>query len=52
MINQQEHVLGSMHHRALCALLYPYRHVLEIDFPWLDQLHRMTKLFRRLTVLA
>jgi hypothetical protein len=44
-MTNQEHVSASMHHRVLCALLYLYRHVLGIDFPWLDQLHRLTKPF-------
>jgi site-specific recombinase XerD len=31
-------VAASTQNQALCALLFLYRHVLEQDFPWLDDL--------------
>lgn len=34
----QQRVAASTQNQALCALLFLYRHVLEQDFPWLDDL--------------
>lgn len=42
----------STHHQALCALLFLYKNVLQIDLPWLDNLHRPVKPVRRPTVLT
>lgn len=36
----QEHVAASTQNQALAAILFLYRHVLEIDLPWLDGLVR------------
>ena len=33
-------VSESTHHQALCAVVFLYRHVLEIDVPWLDDFAR------------
>jgi integron integrase len=48
----ERQVSASTHHQALCALLFLYRNVLEIDLPWLEQLHRPSKPVRRPTVLT
>lgn len=42
----------STHRQALAALLFLYRHVLEVNLPWLDDLERPTKPARLPTVLA
>lgn len=36
-------VAASTQNQALCALVFLYRHVLEIDLPWLDNLVRAKK---------
>jgi integrase len=43
---------AATHHQALCALLFLYRHVLGMELPWLEQLHRPPKPARRPTVLT
>jgi integrase len=42
----------SMHHQALCALIFLYKQVLQIELPWLDNAKRPTKQARRPTVLT
>lgn len=42
----------STHHQALCALLFLYKNVLQVELPWLDNLHRPVKPARRPTVLT
>jgi integrase len=42
----------STHHQALCALLFLYKNVLQIELPWLDNVHRPPRPVRRPTVLA
>lgn len=41
----------STHHQALCALLFLYKNVLQVELPWLDNIHRAAKFARRSTVL-
>ncbi|WP_051155344.1 integron integrase [Noviherbaspirillum massiliense] len=42
----------STHHQALCALLFLYKNVLQIELPWLDQVTRPVKPVRKPTVLT
>jgi integron integrase len=48
----ERNVSVSTHHQALCALLFLYKHVLQIELPWLDNAKRPTKQARRPTVLT
>jgi site-specific recombinase XerD len=45
-------VAASTHKQALCALLFLYKQVLQMEPPWMEQLHRPTRPPRRLTVLT
>lgn len=47
----EKDVAASTQQQALSALLFLYRHVLEIDLPWLDDLVRPKKPVRLPTVL-
>jgi integrase len=42
----------STHHQALCALVFPYKNVLQIDLPWPDNVNRPVKPVRKPTVLT
>jgi integrase len=42
----------STHHQALCALVFPYKNVLQIDLPWSDNVNRPVKPVRKPTVLT
>ncbi len=45
-------VAGSTQSHALSALLFPYRQVLEMDLPWLDEVVRAKRPHRLPVVLA
>ncbi|MCP5235609.1 MAG: integron integrase [Zoogloeaceae bacterium] len=47
----ERNVAAATHQQALSALLFLYRHVLEIELPWLDELERPKKPARLPTVL-
>jgi site-specific recombinase XerD len=47
-----EHVSASTQNQALQALLYLYRHVLEIDLPWLENVTRARRSKRLPVVLT
>ncbi len=40
MLATQRKVSASTHNQALSALLFLYRKVLDIELPWLDNIHR------------
>lgn len=42
----------ATHKQALCALLFLYKNVLQMDLPWMDQLNRPTRPPKRPTVLT
>jgi integrase len=42
----------STHHQALCALVFSYKNVLQIDLPWPDNVNRPVKPVRKPTVLT
>lgn len=48
----ERNVSVSTHHQALCALLFFYKNVLQIELAWLDNVHRPAKPVRRPTVLT
>ena len=48
----ERNVSVSTHHQALCALLFLYKNVLQIELPWFDNGHRPAKPVRRPTVLT
>jgi integron integrase len=48
----ERHVSVSTHHQALCALLFLYKNVLQVDLPWLNNVHRPAKPAKRPTVLT
>jgi integrase len=48
----ERNVSVSTHHQALCALIFLYKQVLQIELPWLDNAKRPTKQTRRPTVLT
>lgn len=45
-------IAASTHKQALCALLFLYKQVLQVDLPWMEQLHRPTRPPKRPTVLT
>jgi site-specific recombinase XerD len=47
-----EHVSASTQNQALQALLYLYRHVLEVDLPWLENVTRARRPKRLPVVLT
>lgn len=51
-LSNERHVAVATHKQALCALLFLYKQVLQIELPWLDEIHRPTRLPRRPTVLT
>lgn len=51
-LSNEHGVSVSTHKQALCALLFLYKQVLQIEFPWLDDLHRPTRPARLPTVLT
>ncbi len=48
----ERHVAVATHKQALCALLFLYKQVLQVDLPWMDELPRPTRPPRRPTVLT
>jgi integron integrase len=48
----ERHVAAATHKQALCALLFLYRQVLQIELPWMDDPHRPMRPPRRPTVLT
>lgn len=48
----ERHVSVSTHKQALCALLFLYKQVLQMEFPWMEDLHRPTRPPRLPTVLT
>jgi integron integrase len=51
-LTNERSVSISTHKQALCALLFLYKQVLEIEFPWMEDLHRPTRPPRLPTVLT
>jgi integron integrase len=51
-LTNERKVSVSTHKQALCALLFLYKQVLEIDFPWLDDIYRPNRPPRLPTVLT
>jgi integron integrase len=51
-LTNERSVSVSTHKQALCALLFLYKQVLEMEFPWLDDLYRPKRLPRLPTVLT
>ena len=51
MANERK-VSASTHNQALSALLFLYREVLAIDFPWLDGVNRPAQKRRMPSVLT
>jgi integron integrase len=45
-------VAASTHKQALCALLFLYKQVLQMELPWMEQLHWPNRPPRRPTVLT
>ena len=48
----ERNVSASTQNQALAALLFLYRHVLEVDLPWLEDVVRARRPLRLPTVLA
>lgn len=42
-LTNERSVAVSTHKQALCALLFLYKQVLGIEFPWMEDLHRPTR---------
>jgi integron integrase len=51
-LSNERNVSLSTHHQALCALLFLYKHVLQIELPWIDNLPTPAKPVRQPTVLT
>lgn len=51
LVNERR-IAGSTYTQALCALLFLYRKVLQIELPWIEGIHRPKKPVRRPTVLT
>lgn len=45
------HISGSTHTQALCALLFLYKTVLQIELPWIEGIHRPKRAPKRPVVL-
>ncbi len=52
MLANERKVSASTHNQALCALLFLYREVLDVDLPWLNDLHRPARTRRIPCVLT
>lgn len=39
MLATERHVSPSTHKQALCAILFLYKEVLQIELPWMEQFH-------------
>jgi hypothetical protein len=46
----ERNVSVSIHHQALYALLFLYKNVLQVEWPWLGNIHRPAKPASRPTV--
>lgn len=51
-LTNERSVSISTHKQALCALLFLYKQVLQMEFPWMEDLHRPTRPPRLPTVLT
>ncbi|WP_292934238.1 tyrosine-type recombinase/integrase [Noviherbaspirillum sp.] len=51
-LTNERGVSVSTHKQALCALLFLYKQVLALDFPWLDEVYRPSRPARLPTVLT
>lgn len=51
-LSNERKVSVSTHKQALCALLFLYKNVLQVDLPWMEQLNRPTRPPRRPVVLT
>ena len=51
-LSNERKVSVSTHKQALCALLFLYKQVLQVELPWMEQIHRPTRLPKRPTVLT
>jgi len=52
MLATERHVSTSTHNHALSAILFLYREVLDIDLPWLNDIHRPSRRPRIPSVLT
>jgi integron integrase len=52
MLATERHVSTSTHNQALSAILFLYREVLDIDLPWLNDIHRPSRRPRIPSVLT
>ena len=52
MMANERKVSASTHNQALSALLFLYRHVLDVDLPWLNDVNRPTQKRRIPSVLT
>ena len=52
MLATERKVSASTHNQALSALLFLYRHVLDVDLPWLNDVNRPTQKRRIPSVLT
>lgn len=51
-LTNERKVSVSTHKQVLCALLFLYKQVLEIDLPWMDEIYRPNRPPRLPTVLT
>lgn len=51
-LSNERSVSVSTYKQALCALLFLYKQVLQIELPWMEETHRPTRPPRRPTVLT
>lgn len=51
-LSNERHVAVATHKQALCALLFLYKQVLQVELPWMDELHRPSRPPRRPVVLT
>lgn len=51
-LSNERKVAASTHKQALCALLFLFKQVLQMDLPWMEQIHRPIRPPRRPTVLT
>ena len=51
LVNERR-IAGSTYTQALCALLFLYKKVLQVELPWIDGISRPNRAPRRPTVLT
>lgn len=51
-LNNERQITGSTYSQALCALLFLYKEILQIELPWIEGLARPKPPLRRPTVLT